>query len=232
MVSHVLLARAGSLTKGAAVGFVNAGINQGSISGQGPLYASSSPTASVITPMAVISSSPSGLFPTFLLVTGIYHKVMCILHLTHLGGIQASDGSARSGCDFRMDNVPFALELENAARATAVCIKLKIRQSEQSPLNGKGKGGTHFATDHISFFVSNCPRHIFLASSVIIMPHFDGFNTLAARSVDGKVGRLLVFFVDLYTAKGSMLPWYLYIKRKVDAKYPNRRHGQNAGEVA
>jgi len=66
---------------------------------------------------------------------------MFVLKIAHLSGIQASDGSACSGCEFYVHAGPFVLDLKDTARAPAVCVNLEIRRCEQRQRDGGGGGG-------------------------------------------------------------------------------------------
>jgi hypothetical protein len=61
--------------------------------------------------------------------------------------------------------------------------------------------------------------------------YLDGFDTLAARPIDGKIGGFLVFILDLQAAKGLMSPWYFYVEVEVNAKYAKGGYRRYSGEM-
>lgn len=66
------------------------------------------------------------------------------------------------------------------------------------------------------------------------MPHCDGFNPLAARSINIELEGFLIclkFLTQLEATKGSMLQWHFYVEGEVDAEYTDGGHRRNAGEM-
>jgi hypothetical protein len=65
---------------------------------------------------------------------------MPVLHLTHLRAIQTGDGSVWSSRKFYMDTGVSVFNIEDAARAAAVCVELEIQRSERGRKRGEGDG--------------------------------------------------------------------------------------------
>jgi hypothetical protein len=51
-----------------------------------------------------------------------------------------------------------------------------------------------------------------------MMAHLDCFDAFSARTIDGEVDGVLVFFLKPQPAKGLMLRWHVGVERKADSK--------------